>query len=195
MTTPSRSGVFDVATDDRVVKFTESVSFDRRLYAYDIEGSIAHAQMLAKTGLISEVDCQKIVQSLQDIRQKIEQGDFIFSNENEDIHMAIEAALIDRLGDVGRKLHTARSRNDQVSTDLRMWTRDAAANIDVQLHNLQCAFLERTDQDADIIVPAYTHLQRAQPVLAAHYWLAYIEKFQRDRERLESLKQRLNVLP
>ncbi len=100
MTTPSRSGVFDVATDDRVVKFTESVSFDRRLYAYDIEGSIAHAQMLAKTGLISAADCQKIVQSLQDIRHEIEQGDFIFANENEDIHMAIEAALIDRLGDV-----------------------------------------------------------------------------------------------
>lgn len=195
MTTPSRSGVFDVATDDRVVKFTESVSFDRRLYTYDIEGSIAHAQMLAETGLISAAECQKIVQSLQDIRHEIEQGDFIFSNENEDIHMAIEAALIDRLGDVGRKLHTARSRNDQVSTDLRMWARDSAGKIDVQLHNLQCAFLERTDQDAGIILPAYTHLQRAQPVLAAHYWLAYIEKLQRDRERLEALKKRLNVLP
>jgi argininosuccinate lyase len=193
--TPSRSGVFDVAADPRVVKFTESVSFDRRLYSHDIDGSIAHAQMLAKTGLLNEGDCQKIKQALEDIRREIEQGDFVFSAELEDIHMAIEQALIDRLGDVGRRLHTARSRNDQVSTDLRMWTRDAAHKIDAQLHELQRSFLARTSQDADIIVPAYTHLQRAQPVLAAHYWLAYIEKFQRDRHRLEDLQRRLNVLP
>ena len=195
MHTPSRSGVFDVAADPRVVKFTESVSFDRRLYSHDIDGSIAHAQMLAKTGLLNEEDCQKIKQALEDIRREIEQGDFVFSAELEDIHMAIEQALIDRLGDVGRRLHTARSRNDQVSTDLRMWTRDAAHKIDAQLHELQRSFLARTSQDADIIVPAYTHLQRAQPVLAAHYWLAYIEKFQRDRQRLEDLQRRLSVLP
>jgi argininosuccinate lyase len=166
-------GVFDEATDRRVEKFTESVSFDRRLYAHDITASIAHAQMLAQVGLLSSDECKQIEQSLGEIREEIEHERFPFVVELEDIHMHIERALIDRLGDVGRKLHTARSRNDQVSTDLRLWVRDAIDLVDGRLVELQRAFVGRADHDRDCILPAYTHLQRAQPVLAAHYWLCY----------------------
>jgi argininosuccinate lyase len=191
----SWGGVFDQATDRRVEEFTESVSFDRRLYAQDIEGSIAHAQMLAKVGIITPDECLQIEQTLQQIRQEIEQDHFPFRTELEDIHMHIERALIDRIGDVGRKLHTARSRNDQVATDLRLWVRWAIEQIDSRLTDLQQALVGRCDRDADVILPGYTHFQRAQPVLAAHYWLAYCEKFQRDRLRLTDCRRRTNVLP
>jgi len=188
------SGVFREATDRRVEEFTESVSFDRRLYAHDIAASIAHAQMLAHTGLITQEECQQLEQALTAIGQEIEQGRFPFKTELEDIHMHIESALVERLGDVGRKLHTARSRNDQVSTDLRLWVRDSIDQIDALLVGLQKAFVGRAETDADCILPAYTHLQRAQPVLAAHYWLCYCEKFQRDRGRLADCRQRASVL-
>ena len=188
-------GVFDQATDRRVEEFTESVSFDRRLYAQDIDGSIAHAQMLAKVGMIAPDECRQIEQALQKIRQEIEQGQFQFRTELEDIHMHVEQALVDRIGDVGRKLHTARSRNDQVATDLRLWVRWAIDQIDGRLTALQWAFVGRCDRDADVILPGYTHFQRAQPVLAPHYWLAYCEKFQRDRERLKDCRRRANELP
>jgi argininosuccinate lyase len=187
-------GVFSEATDNRVEKFTESVSFDRRLYVQDIAGSIAHAQMLAKVGLISADECQKIRQTLEDIRTEIEQGKFPFRSDLEDIHMHIEHVLIERLGDVGGKLHTARSRNDQVSTDLRLWVRDAIGRIDQGLVDVQRALVGRCDRDAGVILPGYTHLRRAQPVLAAHYWLAYCEKFERDRLRLADCLKRTNVL-
>ncbi len=187
-------GVFSEATDRRVEEFTESVSFDRRLYAHDIAGSTAHARMLAKVGLLSPDECQQIEQSLEQIRQKIEQGSFQFSAELEDIHMHIERALIDRLGDTGRKLHTGRSRNDQVSTDMRLWVRESIDRIDCRLADLQRAFVARCDADADCILPGYTHMQRAQPVLAAHYWLAYCEKLHRDRSRLADCRRRTNVL-
>lgn len=187
-------GVFLEATDRRVELFTESISFDRRLYAHDILGSTAHAQMLAKVGLISADECQQIEQALQEIKQEIEQGAFNYSTELEDIHMHIERALIDRLGDIGRKLHTARSRNDQVSTDLRLWTRDAIDQIDARLAAVQRAFVGRCSADVDVILPGYTHTQRAQPVLAPHYWLAYCEKFQRDRARLADARRRVNTL-
>ena len=187
-------GVFSEATDRRVERFTESVSFDRRLYAQDIAASIAHAQMLAKVGLLTATECQQIEQTLGEIRQEIEQGLFQFRTELEDIHMHVEKALVDRLGDVGRKLHTARSRNDQVSTDLRMWVRDAIDRIDRRIVALQRAFLSRFDKDQDCILPAYTHLQRAQPVLATHYWLCYCEKLERDRGRLADCRGRANVL-
>jgi argininosuccinate lyase len=187
-------GVFDVATDRRVEAFTESVSFDRRLYAQDIAGSIAHAQMLAKVGLVTDDECRQIEQALTEIRQEIEQGSFPFSVEHEDIHMHVERALVERIGDVGRKLHTGRSRNDQVSTDLRLWVRDAIDQIDERLVDVQRAFVGRCDADADCILPGYTHMQRAQPVSAPHYWLAYCEKFQRDRERLADARRRTNVL-
>lgn len=187
-------GVFAEATDRRVEKFTESVSFDRRLYAHDIQASIAHAQMLGKVGLLTTEECRQIEQTLETIRQEIEQGDFPFSISLEDIHMHVERALVDRLGDVGRKLHTGRSRNDQVSTDLRLWVREAIDEISERLIELQKAFVERCEADRDVIVPGYTHLRRAQPVLAPHYWLAYCEKFERDRSRLADCRRRTNVL-
>ena len=195
MTEKAWGGVFSEATDRRVEEFTESVSFDRRLYAHDIAASVAHARMLAKVGLIAEEECLQIVQGLEAIRQEIEQGRFRFSIELEDIHMHVERALIDRIGDVGRKLHTARSRNDQVATDLRLWVRDAIDQIDRLLVELQRAFVGRCDGDFDVILPGYTHLQRAQPVLAPHYWLAYCEKLERDRGRLADCRRRTNVLP
>ena len=193
MASPSRSGVFRTATDRRVEQFTESISFDHRLFAHDVQGSVAHAQMLAAVGLISAQECQQICQGLEAIRAEIDAGQFEFKTELEDIHMHIEQALIDRLGDVGRKLHTGRSRNDQVATDLRLWTRDALDRIDARLLNLQTVFVDRCDRDFDVILPGYTHLQRAQPVLAPHYWLAYCEKFERDRQRLADCRRRTNV--
>ena len=195
MSTPSRSGVFGSATDPKMLEFSESISHDHRLYQHDINGSIAHAQMLAKTGLISPEDCQQIEQELRNIRQEIEQGEFPFFAAQEDIHMAIESRLVEKLGDIGRKLHTARSRNDQVSTDLRLWIRDAIQKIDTQLMRLQDAFLKQAEQTENLILPAYTHLQRAQPVLGAHYMLAYCEKFHRDRRRLDNVNQTNNILP
>lgn len=194
MTNKAWSGVFEQATDRRVELFSESISFDHRLYAQDVRCSIAHAQMLAKVGLISADECRQIEQGLEAIRQEIEQGKFPFRTELEDIHMHVEKALIERTGDVGRKLHTARSRNDQVSTDLRVWVRDAIDVIDARLLDLQKSFVGRCDGDRDVILPGYTHLQRAQPVLAPHYWLAYTEKFERDRGRLADCRKRANVL-
>jgi argininosuccinate lyase len=189
---PSRSGAFDSGIDKRVERFTESVSFDQRLYRHDIAGSQAHAAMLADQGLISESERDQIVNCLARIGDQLDAGTFPIRQELEDIHMNIEQALIDELGDVGRKLHTGRSRNDQVSTDLRLWVRQAIDQVDAQLKELQSAFLQRCQQDQRVILPGYTHLQRAQPVLAAHYWLAYIEKFQRDRDRLQDCRRRVN---
>jgi argininosuccinate lyase len=174
--------------------FTESISFDRRLYAHDVRGSLAHAEMLAKVGLISESEQAAIARTLSEIEQEIGDGRMQSRTELEDVHMHIEQALIDRLGDVGRKLHTGRSRNDQVSTDLRLWVRDELDRVDELLARLQAAFISRCDVDECVIVPGYTHLQRAQPVLAPHYWLAYCEKFERDRERLADCRKRVNVL-
>jgi argininosuccinate lyase len=185
--------VFSQAADRRVEHFTESIRFDRRLFRHDIAGSIAHAQMLANVGLLSAAECAQICQALRDIQEEIEAGRFQFRTELEDIHMHIEQALIDRLGDVGRKLHTGRSRNDQVVTDLRLWTRDALDRVDRRLVTLQRAFVGRCDRDQDVILPGYTHLQRAQPVLAPHYWLAYCEKLERDRQRIADCRRRVNV--
>lgn len=192
MASPSRSGVFAKETDSRVELFTESISFDARLYAHDIQGSIAHAQMLEKIGILTANEREAIETTLLEIKADIEAGNFTTSVSLEDIHMHIEKRLIDKLGDVGRKLHTGRSRNDQVSTDFRLWVRDALDRVDELLLQLQRAFVGRCDQDADTIIPAYTHMQRAQPVLAPHYWLAYCEKLQRDRERVADCRKRLN---
>ncbi|MDO5309746.1 MAG: argininosuccinate lyase [Planctomycetia bacterium] len=187
-------GVFTEATDDRMEKFSESISFDKRMYAQDIAGSIAHARMLCDVNLLSAEEFRAIEAELNAIKERIEQGVFQYSTALEDIHMHIEKALIDKLGDVGRKLHTARSRNDQVSTDFRLWIRDAIDSLDRLLAQLQRAFVARCDDDFDVVVPAYTHTQRAQPVLAPHIWLAYVEKFQRDRERLQDCRKRVNTL-
>ncbi len=195
MTSKPWGGRFDQATDRRVEEFTESISLDRRLFEHDIQGSIAHARMLASVNLITNAECGQIVQGLTDIRAEIESGRFPFLLEREDVHMHVEAALIDRLGDVGRKLHTARSRNDQVATDAKLWTRDALDAIDARLAALQRAFVGAADRHREVVLPGYTHMQRAQPVLAPHYFLAYVEKLARDRDRLADCRRRLNVLP
>jgi argininosuccinate lyase len=185
--------VFDQATDRRVERFAESISFDQRLYTQDIRGSVAHAEMLREVGLLTSDECAAIVLTLREIGDQIANGEMEYRLELEDIHMHIEQALIERLGDVGRKLHTGRSRNDQVSTDLRLWVRDALDRVERRLHELQAAFVGRCDQDYDVILPGYTHLQRAQPVLAPHYWLAYCEKLERDRQRIQDCRRRVNV--
>lgn len=188
-------GRFEGKTDPRVEKFTESISFDARLAAVDIRGSQAHARMLAHVGLLTSAECDSICSTLEAIGQEIAAGKFEFKIELEDIHMHIESALIARLGDVGRKLHTGRSRNDQVATDLKLYVRDAIDEIDGLLADVQQAFVERGSADLDVIVPGYTHLQRAQPVLVVHYWLAYCEKFARDRARLADCRKRVNISP
>jgi argininosuccinate lyase len=188
-------GRFAGETDRRVEAFTESISFDRRLFAQDIRGSIAHARMLQRVGLLTVDECQEIERGLSEIRAEIEGGRFAFVLEREDIHMHIEAALIEKLGDAGRKLHTARSRNDQVVTALKLWTREALDRIDAGLMGLQRALMDSAGRHRDLILPGYTHMQRAQPVLAAHYFLAYVEKLERDRSRLADGRKRLNVLP
>ena len=193
MSSPSRSGAFDSAVDKRVERFTESISFDQRLFRHDIAGSIAHANMLADQQILTRDECSEIEHHLTEILAELETGTFKIREELEDIHMNIEQALIDRIGDTGRKLHTGRSRNDQVATDLRLWVRAAIDRVDSLLGDLQSAFVLRCDTDDGVIIPAYTHLQRAQPVLASHVWLAYCEKFQRDRERLADCRRRLNL--
>ncbi|SMP47068.1 argininosuccinate lyase [Neorhodopirellula lusitana] len=195
MASPSRSGVFAQATDQRLEAYAESISFDSRLYEQDIRGSIAHADMLRTVGLLTDQEFSLICTELEKIRGQLERGELPMRFELEDIHMHVEQALIDATGDVGRKLHTARSRNDQVSTDLRMWIRESLDHIDELLVALQRAFLSRCDADFDVILPAYTHLQRAQPVLAPHYWLAYIEKLERDRGRVADCRKRVNQSP
>lgn len=188
-------GRFTGDTDQRVEEFTESISFDRRLYAHDIAASIAHARMLAEVGLLTAAEAEAIVAALQTIRGEIETGQFAFRLELEDIHTHIEQALIERLGDIGRKLHTGRSRNDQVATDMKLWTRDALDTIVVLVRDVQRALVEAAERHADLILPGYTHLQRAQPILASHYFLAYVEKLERDRTRLRDCRDRMDELP
>jgi len=190
----TQSSVFSEGIDRRVERFTESISCDRRLYEVDIRASLAHARMLGDVGILTDDEFRQIEDTLIAIRREIEDGIFEFNVEFEDIHQHVEHALIEKLGDAGRKLHLARSRNDQVVTDLRLWIRDAIDRIDRRLLDVQAAFVGRCDDDFDIILPGYTHLQRTQPVLAPHYWLAYCEKFQRDRERLRDCRKRVNVL-
>ena len=188
-------GRFDQQTDPRVESFTESISFDARLAPFDIQGSQAHATMLAKVGLISDDERDQIVTTLITIGAEIARGEMEYRNDLEDIHMHIESALIERIGDVGRKLHTGRSRNDQVSTDIKLFIRDAISKVDALLEQVQGAFVARCEDDFEIILPGYTHLQRAMPVSAAHYWLAYCEKFDRDRQRLADCLKRVNISP
>lgn len=187
-------GVFTEATDKRMELFSESISYDHRLYKEDIAGSIAHAQMLTDVGLLTAGEFARAQKCLREIEKDIEAGRFEYTTEEEDIHMHIESELTRRLGDIGKKIHTARSRNDQISTDMRLWIRGAIDRLCVLLRDLQKAFVSRCDRDLDVILPAYTHTQRAQPVLAPHYWLSYCEKFERDRQRLLDCRKRVNVL-
>ncbi|MCS7166637.1 MAG: argininosuccinate lyase [Gemmatales bacterium] len=188
-------GRFREATENIVESFTESVSFDARLYSQDIRVSQAHARMLVKVGLLTPEEGEQIVEALQTIKNDIEAGRIVWRQELEDIHTHIERALIERVGEVGRKLHMGRSRNDQVVTDLRLWIREAIDHLDALLADWQRAFLERAEAELDVILPGYTHLQRAQPILAGHYYCAWLEKWQRDRDRLADCRKRVNVSP
>jgi len=188
-------GRFSQPTDKFVEEFTASIDFDQRMYRYDIQGSIAHCRMLAKQAIIAEAEAATIIAGLEAIRADIEAGNFEFKVSLEDIHMNIEARLIERIGAVGGKLHTARSRNDQVALDVRLYLRDELATILGYLDRLQEALLDQAEANLDVIMPGYTHLQTAQPVLFAHHMLAYYEMLRRDAGRLADVKKRLNVLP
>ncbi|MFA4827803.1 MAG: argininosuccinate lyase [Thermodesulfovibrionales bacterium] len=188
------AGRFAGKTSKIAEAFTESISFDKRLWRYDIEGSIAHARMLGKQGIIPHKDSAKIISGLKSIAKEIEAGKFKFSEELEDIHMNIEAALVKKTGAAGKKLHTARSRNDQVALDLRLYLRDETKGIISLIKNFQKTILSMAEKYSSIIMPGYTHLQRAQPVLLSHHLLAYIEMLQRDRNRFEDALKRINML-
>jgi len=188
-------GRFEGRTDNLVEVLGESVSFDARLAPWDIRGSIAHARMLGDCGIISKADAQAIIRGLNAIQKDIEAGTFSFDPSMEDVHTNIEAALVARIGDAGKRLHTGRSRNDQIATDVRMWTRDQVDRLVTLLIELQTALVDFAERHLDVILPGCTHLQNAQPVLLAHHMLAYFEMFDRDRERFSELRKRVNVLP
>ncbi|MCU7941696.1 MAG: argininosuccinate lyase [Candidatus Thiodiazotropha sp. (ex Cardiolucina cf. quadrata)] len=189
------SGRFNEPTDAFVEAFTASVGFDQRLYQYDIQGSIAHATMLARQGILSDAEHDAIVHGLGQIRNRIEQGDFTWSISLEDVHMNVESALTEAIGDAGKKLHTGRSRNDQVATDIRLWLRDEIEQIRDAILRLQSALLDKAEREADTILPGFTHLQTAQPVSFGHHMMAWFEMLERDRERLADCNRRLNVMP
>ena len=175
--------------------YAASIPFDQRLYRQDIEGSIAHARVLAKQGIITENDAESIIAGLTSIREEIEQGKFQFKTELEDIHMNIEARLFEKIGDVGGKLHTARSRNDQIALDVRLFIKEEILKTLDELKTLQRSLVELAETNKDVIMPGYTHLQQAQPVLFAHHLLAYFEMFQRDGGRFYDCLSRTDVLP
>jgi argininosuccinate lyase len=188
-------GHFEHGPAPLMEQINASIGFDKRLAAQDIAGSRAHARMLAGAGLLSEAELQAIEGGLDRIEREIEAGDFPFSAALEDIHMNVEARLTELVGEPGRKLHTARSRNDQVATDLRMWVRDALDRSEALLKDLQAALLERAEEHADAVMPGFTHLQAAQPVTLGHHLLAYVEMFGRDRGRMADARARLNECP
>ncbi len=188
-------GRFSESTDAFVQAFTASVSFDKRLYAYDIAGSIAHARMLTKVGVLNELECSAIIDGLTAIRGEIENGTFEWSIALEDVHMNIEARLTERIGVAGKKLHTGRSRNDQVATDIRLYLRDEIDLIATELRRLQHGLLDLAEREADSIMPGFTHLQVAMPVTFGHHMLAWFENLDRDHGRLGDLRTRMNVMP
>lgn len=188
-------GRFAETTAASVEAFSASIQYDARLYRHDVMGSKAHARMLARQRLITVEESEAIVRGLSEIEAEIERGEFVFKPELEDIHMNIEKALTDRIGAAGAKLHTARSRNDQVNLDFRLYLRDETDALDVLLCETQRAFARRARTHMGVVMPGYTHLQRAQPVLLSHHLLAYVEMFQRDRERLAGCRQRINIMP
>ena len=188
-------GRFDGATDPTVERFSASVHFDRALAQYDIRGSIAHARMLAETGLIPHADADALVAGLEAIGEKIERGEFVFDPALEDIHMNIESRLTEEIGPVAGRLHTGRSRNDQVATDLALYLKDACRAAQLGLLELQQILVARAEEHVDTILPGYTHLQRAQPVRLAHHWLAYVEVLGRDRQRFADAHARLSHCP
>ncbi|MBK1717640.1 argininosuccinate lyase [Thiocystis violacea] len=189
------AGRFNAPTDAFVEAFTASVDFDQRLYRYDIQGSIAHASMLARQGILSAGERDAIVQGLEAVRARIDAGAFVWSIPLEDVHMNIESALTADIGEAGKKLHTGRSRNDQVATDVRLWLRDEIDLIRAAILRLQTALLDLAEREADTILPGFTHLQVAQPITFGHHMLAWFEMLERDRDRLADCRRRMNVMP
>ncbi len=188
-------GRFKESTDKLVEQFTESVSYDKRLAFVDIAGSIAHAEMLRKQGILTEEEAEKIINGLKEIQKEIEEGKFNWKVEYEDVHMNIEKRLTEKIGPVGGKLHTARSRNDQIATDTRLYVRNEVKEILELLRELRKAFVEQAEKHLNVVMPGYTHLQIAQPVLYSHHMLAYYQMFKRDAERFEDSLKRINVSP
>ncbi len=188
-------GRFAEGTDTSVEAFTSSIQIDKRLYPYDIDGSVAHCRMLAHVGIITSEEASELVQGLGRIKRDLDRGHFEFNDSLEDIHMHIEARLLQDVGKVAQKLHTARSRNDQVALGARMYLRDATNAIILRLHRLCDILVKMAEKHTDTVMPGYTHLQRAQPVLLAHHWMAYYEMFSRDAERLGDSLKRTNVMP
>ena len=188
-------GRFTESTDAFVETFNASVGFDQRMYNEDIDGSIAHAKMLAKAGVLSAADCDAVTQGLDTIRGEIERGQFRWSVSLEDVHMNIEARLTELIGDAGKRLHTGRSRNDQVITDTRLHVRAALDDICQELKRLQTGLVDLAEREADTIMPGFTHLQVAQPVTFGHHMLAWFEMLKRDFERLQDCRKRVNISP
>lgn len=188
-------GRFSIPTDKSVEAFTSSIAIDSRLFREDIEGSIAHAKMLVKAGILTDEEALSIERGLREIEKEIAEGRFPFEDRLEDIHMHIESALTEKIGDVARKLHTARSRNDQVALDVRLWLRREILEILDGLKNLREIFVKLAEKYIEVPMPGYTHTQRAQPVLFSHHMMAYYEMFTRDFERLQDCLKRVNVMP
>lgn len=188
-------GRFSVSTDAFVEDFTQSVSYDQRLYHYDIMGSMAHVRMLAKIGVLAHEEAEQIIEGLQAIEAEIAAGHFEWDPKLEDVHMNIETALVARVGDVGKKLHTGRSRNDQIATDIRLYLRDEVSEIQILLVKVMTALLELAEREAETIMPGFTHMQAAQPVTYGHHMLAWFEMLYRDCQRLADCHTRINVMP
>ena len=188
-------GRFSEATDAFVEAFTASIDFDKRLYKHDIQGSIAHATMLAKVGLLTDEESTTIRRGLSEIQNEIEAGNFDWSVSLEDIHMNVEARLTDNIGITGKKLHTGRSRNDQVATDIRLWLREQIQFISDEIRRLQVGLVELAEQEADTILPGFTHLQVAQPITFGHHMMAWYEMLERDYDRLQDCAKRVNIMP
>ena len=191
----SWGGRFNEPVDAFVARFTASVNFDRRLFRHDIQGSIAHASMLCEVGVLTDIELEAIIGGLDSIAREIETGEFAWSIALEDVHMNIEAALTAQIGDIGKKLHTGRSRNDQVATDIRLWLRDEIDAIALLLSALQTGMIELASIESDTIMPGFTHLQTAQPVTFGHHLLAWNEMLERDFGRLQDCRKRLNHCP
>lgn len=188
-------GRFTKETDQLVYQFNASITFDKRFYAQDIRGSIAHVTMLARQGILTDAERDAIIEGLKGILSDIEAGKLVITTEYEDIHSFVEANLIDRIGDVGKKLHTGRSRNDQVALDMRLYIRDELSEMDTLLKELLMTLLSIMEANTETYMPGFTHLQKAQPITLSHHIGAYFEMFRRDRERLGDIKNRMNYCP
>ena len=188
-------GRFTKETDQLVYNFNASITFDQKFYKQDMEGSMAHVRMLAKQGILTEQEMKDIIKTLQELMEEVESGKLEISTEYEDIHSFVEANLIDRLGDTGKKLHTGRSRNDQVALDMRLYTREEVLHTDALLEELLRTILKIMEENTETIMPGFTHLQKAQPITLAHHMGAYFEMFKRDRLRLQDIYKRMNYCP